>query len=357
MKIIKKSLLFCILFIFFMNCITYAVNYKTISIDIPNSYKKLTDYCYRSSDGNVINIVFTEKNISASESDIYTESNLKDGVNSFKEETLDSVKDEVRESIEEINGKVDDETFNTIYDNISFDITSNIITNVGMGNNYKAFKFNAVIKILDVTDYEVMYAIFTKTGIYNICINSSDESYFYSNEFSNMISSIEISNPLPESSSIFSTIINWDKVTEKALISGFSTIIIGGIVAFCGFFSRLFKKKEKNDENEDGIWVKENIQEKELDKTSNKEKDIIKCRICGKEIPFNDKKICDECQKNEKEQLESKEELSESNKEISVDSTNDVDNFQLIKKYKELLEEGIITEEEFEKKKKELLKL
>ena len=356
MKLIEKTIVICITIILFTSCVAYAVNYKTISIDIPSNYTKLTDYYYQSSDGEVvINIVFTEKSISATESDIYTESNLKTFSSSIKEETITSVKESVRERIEEAYGKIDDETFNSFYENISFDINSNEITNVGK-NNYKAFKFDAVLKTLDVTQYEVMYTIFTKTGSYNVCIASSDKSYFNSNEFVNMINSIEISNPLSKSSAKFSTDLDWGESIEKAVSAGISVLIIGGISAFCGLFKK--KGNEEKDKNKENIEVKEKVQEKEQDnKVQNKEKNLIKCKVCGKEIPFNDKNICDECHKKELEQLEKNKEEVEPNKDKQVNLTNNVDNIQLIKKYKELLEEGIITEEEFNEKKKQLLDL
>ena len=192
MKLVNKIIIMCILLIMFINNEIYAVDYKTMSIDLPSNFTKITDYFYQSSDGSItINIVYTEKSITATESEMYTEDNLKSFISSIKEETVATVKNEVREKVEEVYGKIDDDTFEALYGNIVFDINSSEITNIGK-ENYKAFKSEVALKTFDTTTYEEMYTIFTEAGYYHLCIATSEKSYFNSNEFLNIINIIEI---------------------------------------------------------------------------------------------------------------------------------------------------------------------
>lgn len=84
---------------------------------------------------------------------------------------------------------------------------------------------------------------------------------------------------------------------------------------------------------------------------------VINCEVCGKETEYNEYGTCEECHKIIMERLKKKEEQNKNMNEKGTEEEKNDDKFVEIKKYKELLEEGVITQEEFDKKKKELLNL
>lgn len=367
MKLVNKIIIMCILLIMFINNEIYAVDYKTMSIDLPSNFTKITDYFYQSSDGSItINIVYTEKSITATESEMYTEDNLKSFISSIKEETVATVKNEVREKVEEVYGKIDDDTFEALYGNIVFDINSSEITNIGK-ENYKAFKSEVALKTFDTTTYEEMYTIFTEAGYYHLCIATSEKSYFNSNEFLNIINSIEISNPLSKSKATFSTVFDWEEAMDGA-IEGFLTALI--LIPLGYFFNKNDEKnnkdnyEKKNKNNNSKIWKlvgiillsiisadmilmfllgdsisgvlavilliictilfyyfykflfrkKEKCENVTVEDTT--EKTVwIACKVCGKSIPYNENETCEECSQRNLKSAEEKQENSDNNDE------------------------------------------
>ena len=105
----------------------------------------------------------------------------------------------------------------------------------------------------------------------------------------------------------------------------------------------------------------------EIKTEKNPKRTIMECKVCGKPTLYNEYGTCEECHQKIVERIKEKESnFSKANLEsdieedISIKEDNRISEKEIpeiLKKYKELLDMGAITQEEFDKKKKELLDL
>ncbi len=330
--------------------ITYET--KASSIKLPHTFNKISETSYMKDAGETFYIEADTYDINdnATEDDVYNSELLEYFKNNFESGFQSEIRNfSISNYIDkEITKNLDQETL----ENLETDIKNNCNYSINVcefcnctKNNYKAVHIRGNVNYYDT--YNIIideYIIITQNYITTITTTSANIDYFDSDEFYSILNNITINDevlPISASNSFFPTELIVGIICISCYIFVMRLIYIkyrkrgvkalpAFVLVFCLNFIGIIiielaadiltdkEEAEKYNKYHNKNYIEETDEEtdefirklkgKNNESTiSSKVKDNVECKVCGKEIPYNDKNICRECEDKLLKKIEEKE--------------------------------------------------
>ena len=263
-KRIFLTFLFCIIL---MNLSVYAYSNEYYSIDIPSGYTEGAENFFSNEEGLNINIIIDSHSYKG---EVYTEEHMEDLVEGVKELSQKDMLNILQTINNTYNLNYTNEELNELAKDMEIENTTVKEISTFSKNNYPCFHWILKISVGDYYYYANQYGVFSKNNYFILTITGNDTEYFESSEIIKTINSFTINN--------YEEVEPKMTIWEKVISSMISTMIIVGIGA-------LFNRNKNNALKEKQTIIKQEV------------KDVIsiECKVCGKEIPFNNYGTCEEC--------------------------------------------------------------